>query len=224
MYSHRRAVTTMLAVTLAGSAQILPRTAQADAEVHAWIIPTASGDPMPKPLPMRTNTRYAHRVLSAALKDNTSSTAADGAPGAAQPVAIVQGSAGSPSGGLYRIALGIDRGRTEWPSGSAINPTLTFTNIGSSDLAYSEGGLGAVWQIARQDGHVVYDSARGKLIPHFLIRRRLAPGQSQVFTAQVILKDSGGRLLFPGTYILRGRPGIGLGTSVETKITVDPPV
>jgi len=223
MHSIRRTVTAAIAIACAGSALILSMPAHANEELGAWTIPAVADDPAPHPLPIRTNTKYAHRVLSAALKDKAPRAVTDVAPDDAQQVAITQGSIDSPSGGLYSLALGTEKGATHWPSGSTVNPTLTITNIGFSDLVYAENGLGAVWQIERQDGKVVFDSARGRIIPHFRLRHRLAPGQSQVFTAGFDLKDYGGHPLPAGQYILRGRPGNGLGISVETKITVDPP-
>jgi len=223
MYSARRAVITAAAIMISGLAQTLPGYAQSTSETHAWTIPAASDDPAPKPLPIRTNTKYAHRVLSAALKENTQNTSTDVAPDSAQQVAITQNKVDGLSGGLFSLALGMPKGHTEWASGSTITPTLTITNIGFSDLIYAETGLGAVWQIERPDGKVVLDSARGQIIPHFRLKHRLAPGQSQVFSTGVTLKDNGGHLLPPGQYVLRGRPGSGLGASVETKITIDPP-
>ncbi len=181
-----------------------PKTAFAQTSMKPWIIPVSDGDPEPSPLPVFVhNTRSSQQLRE--IGDDPSR---------------FQGKTSDPGTGRYSADLTLDRAHFSAAAGASLHPTVTLTNTGEVEISYTEGGLRCGWQILNAQGAVVYDYARGRMIPHFVLIRRLPPGKSEVFTAQIPLKDSEGNALAPGRYTLRAKPSVGLPFSVETAFTI----
>lgn len=179
-----------------------PKTAFAQASMKPWIIPVSDGDPMPSPLPV-----FIHNAHTAQLRE------------VGEGGSHFQGKATAPAG-QYSADLTLDRSRFASSADTSLHPTLTLTNTGDTEIKYTEGGLRCDWQILNAQGTAVYDYAHGRMIPHFILIRRLAPGKSELFTAQIPLKDNDGNALPAGRYTLRAKPSIGLSFSVDNTFTI----
>jgi len=190
-----------VALTLALGAAILaaPAVAQANPTVRSWTIPVADGDPIPTPIPILFRSAHSSSVLAATRNAPT------------EPDVQVEKQ--------FSTSLHLDKAAVAGPAG-ALHPVLTITNTSSSVLNYTRGGLGCIWQILDKSGTVVYDSSKGKLIPHFMMLRHLEPGQTDTYTGAIALKDNDGRPLTPGQYTLRAKPWTSLSITADMPFAI----
>jgi hypothetical protein len=109
----------------------------------------------------------------------------------------------------YGVMLGINRVSYQVSQAQAgsraaqIHATLTLFNHTSTPLNYTEHGRQFEWQIVDAQGNIVWDYAKGRAFPHFVMRRMLTEGQ-QDFAADIPLTTQDGKPLPAGNYTLRG--------------------
>jgi hypothetical protein len=176
-----------------------PLSAQANPTVRSWTIPVVDSDPVPTPLPIMFRSAHSSSLLAA-----TSSVPAEQDP---------------QIGRQYTASLHLEKAIVGRPAG-ALHTVLTVKNTSPSVLNYTRGGLGCVWQILDKSGTVLYDSSKGKLIPHFMMLRHLEPGQTDTYTGVIPLKDNDGRALASGQYTLRAKPWTSLSITADMPFAI----
>lgn len=125
----------------------------------------------------------------------------------------------------YGVMLAIDkftyvvRSSVNEIDAKPIHATLTLFNHTSTPLTYTERGRQYEWQIVDAQGNVVWDYAKGRAFPQFIMRRTLTQGQ-QDFAADIPLRTQSGGSLPPGNYTLRGELAVQPTMKAEVGFTV----
>lgn len=125
----------------------------------------------------------------------------------------------------YGVMLAIDKFAYVYPTAqdesipTYIHATLTLFNHTSTPLTYTERGRQYEWQIVDAQGNVVWDYAKGRAFPLFILRRTLTHGQ-QDFAADIPLMTQNGGSLPPGNYTLRGELAVQPTMKAEVGFTV----
>ena len=122
------------------------------------------------------------------------------------------------SAASYGVMLGMDH--ASYPKAATAHATLTLFNDTGTPLTFMEHGQRVSWQIVDAQGNVVWDYAKGRMFPHFVLRRSLGQMQTKMNYAQDIpLAAQDGAPLPAGRYWLRGRV-IGAQCAAEIGFTV----
>jgi hypothetical protein len=191
---------------------------QQNGPVRSWVVPVAADDPSPTPLPVRITPASAQQSLSRALDAGTMAPVPLSA-SRRRRMAASESHVTLPSGECA-LSLSLDHARV--PSEAAsLRASVRIVNTGSSTVTYTQSALSCICQIVGGDGRVLFDSSRGRLIPHFIMIRHLAPGQSATIAEAVPLRNQDGERLPPGSYTLRARVTIGQPVTLESPFTVD---
>ena len=121
----------------------------------------------------------------------------------------------------YGVMLGIDH--ASYPTSKAattLHARLTLFNDTGTPLTFMEHGQRVSWQIIDAQGNVVWDYAKGRMFPHYVLRRSLGQMQTKMNYAQDIpLAAQDGSPLPAGRYTLHGR-AIGANCAAEVEFTV----
>jgi hypothetical protein len=88
---------------------------------------------------------------------------------------------------------------------STMQATFTIRNPTNETVTYLQAGLPVDWRILDSQGHLVYNVNQGKIIPHFIARRILRPGEHQDYNQTIALRNQAGDPLPTGPYVLQAR-------------------
>jgi hypothetical protein len=90
-------------------------------------------------------------------------------------------------------------------SGARVHLTLKVKNTGKATLEQPLGGQPPYdFVVTRTDGTELWRWSKGRVVRDVLELKTLRPGQELAFEADWDQRDLAGRLLPPGTYLLRG--------------------
>ncbi|BDI29232.1 hypothetical protein CCAX7_12830 [Capsulimonas corticalis] len=137
--------------------------------------------------------------------------------------AMAQSHTVSGSGGSYGMILGIDQ--TAYPASAAaatkpyIHAVLSVFNHTGAPVTYTGGGQQYEWQVADASGNIVWDYAKGRMFPMFVMKRTLTE-TGLTYSYDVPLQNQDGTPLAPGRYTLRGRLPNTLDLAAEIGFTV----
>ncbi len=123
----------------------------------------------------------------------------------------------APSSG-FGVMLKIDQLSYSVKPPATLHATLTLFNDTGKPFDFLEHGQGVGWQILDAQGNVVWDYAKGRMFPHFVLRRSLAQGKLD-YAQDIPLITQDGAPLTAGHYWLRGR-AIGARCAAEVAFAV----
>ncbi len=136
-------------------------------------------------------------------------------PRTASPVSATDGTVG--------LVLGMDKNTYVVAAAPAppmqIHAVLTFFNHSHTPLHLSLRGASTEWQVLDAQGHVVWDYAVGRAIPHNIRLVTLTNSQLR-YTQDIPLQTQDGASLAPGRYTLRGALLGAMGASASLDFTI----
>ncbi|MEO7715344.1 MAG: BsuPI-related putative proteinase inhibitor [Capsulimonas sp.] len=110
--------------------------------------------------------------------------------------------------GSYGMILGIDQTSYRMPASPVTKPhihaVMSVFNHTGAPISFMAGGQQYEWQIVDASGNIVWDYAKGRMFPMFIIKRTLTE-KGLSYSYDVPLQNQDGTALTPGRYTLRGR-------------------
>ena len=112
------------------------------------------------------------------------------------------------NGGSYGLILGVDQTSYKVSATAAVKPhihaVMSVFNHTGAPISFMAGGQQYEWQIVDASGNIVWDYAKGRMFPMFVMKRTLTE-KGLSYTYDVPLQTQDGTPLAAGQYTLCGR-------------------